>query len=248
VPDELQPSGHPTRLAAIVIGSAVVVLAAVFALGPDAASPSSLSALPSIDGQVAAGNPPPAPPASIAQPREAAPSTSAFDSVITRQAPPGWKVTGGTAEVVPFPNSVDRSLRIATGGSAPSACMPMDIAERWRIAADVHLHGPAAVAISIGGGGGAATLYLGADGAARAEPGGSTARTPISTDEWYALSFEPTATGVDITMGQRGGGGRDLLTLTAGAQVPTGTGEVCFQIRSPTGEMHVDNVTIHGDA
>ncbi len=246
VADDLAPPNR-SRTAAMLVGAFVVVLAAVFMTRPEAASLSSADAPPTVEGQVAGGTRSPAPPSAAAPAGNPTPVITDFDSIITRRAPPGWTITGDGAQVVPFPNSVDRSLRIAAEGGATSACTHVIITQGWRMSADVHAAGAAEVRVWVMAGG-TTMLHIREDGAVRTEPGQSAAPAQVATEQWYALSFELTVPDVEITLRRAGADPVEQMTLAAtGGMQPRASGHLCFEVRADSaGELHVDNLAIYG--
>lgn len=189
--------------------------------------------------------------------------------------PPPWAVTGdGGAKIVALPTSVDRSIRIAsaTGGTATSACYPVDLAagSLLRVAFTYRL-GPtipspvpilslrardSSVAGLIIDTAAAPMAISGASGAiwsASAEPNptvGGVGVTPLSPADWRRLvaQIEPGTGAVAWRVSDEAGAEIGDLTATVATLPDQAISALCLLSpeASPSGWLAVDDLIIEG--
>jgi hypothetical protein len=175
-----------------------------------------------------------------------------FDELLTGAAPDGWDVRGGTASVVPFPNAVDRSVRLQTGGDGEPAlfCTPLPAGQRQSVTADLLAHEWRGAAFTVDGAGASIGLAVWPDRAAHVQPGAvSLLSGPLDAGTWYRVGFSlnPDRDLVAISLSPREGTGavheQAMPAGWAGA-FPVGT-RLCISAPPRSGgELYVDNVTV----
>ncbi len=249
---ESQPSWRRSMSLSVGAGAAVIGLALALALGPNLArtpGAAEVPGAPGVEGQIAAGRPSqtPEPTPSHLDSTETVPVT--FDAVVTGKMPSGWTVAGGTAGVVPFPNPVDRSLRIFASGETASACSRAEIDGAGRLSMDVLRGERSAVTVSIGEGDGAASLVVRRNGVVRAQPGGPVLGTRVAPGKWHEVGFELTlASGepiIAVILGSRDVGEVERVTIPGSALEQNGPHRLCVLVRATSrGDVHVDNLVI----
>jgi hypothetical protein len=245
------------RMAALVL-IAVAWSVGILLVARLAATDRGLSSGPTStpEGQVAGGIPTQSPQPTPTYSLNASPATPVsmtFDELITDAVPAGWDVRGGTALGVPFPNAVDRSVRLETGGDGGRAsfCTPLPAGQRRSVTAELLTHEWSGAAVTLDGADASVGLAVGPEGAAHLEPGAvSVPVGPIVADVWYRVGFslDPGHDLVTISLGRREGAERAVHQQATPAgwagSFPADT-RLCISAPAGAGsELYVDNVTV----
>jgi len=167
--------------------------------------------------------------------------------------PEGWRILGdpANAEVAPFPNAVDRSLRLRTkpDGSPITICLPFEGAAA-QVSIDLLADQPSGLAVSlrVPAAGAEVSMAVAADGRPVVRPGETPLlESAVPAVTWVRTIFEarPAAGTILIHLGPRSD------VLPAGTSAPMDwssigpTFELC--ITSPSAaasELVVDNIAI----
>jgi len=167
--------------------------------------------------------------------------------------PAGWRILGdpANAEVAPFPNAVDRSLRLTTkpDGSPITICLPFD-PTATQVSIDLLADQPPGMAVSlrVPATGAEVSMAVAADGRPVVRPGETA----------LLESAAPSGTWVRAVFEARPGAGTILIHLVPrGDELPAGTSapmewssigplfELCLTSPSAAAsELVVDNIAI----
>ena len=185
---------HVWPFAAAAIGIATVIggAALIPAVRPDPTE-RRLGAMssPSVEGGVAGARSSPVPPSPGAT--ATPPSRETFDELfIGAQLPERWSVMGRaeSVQVAPFPNPVDRSLRVTSSpdGASNAACYQIGIATS--ISLDVFSDRPPGMLISLRSpeSGSELGLLVGVDGSILTQPANTRlGDSVVDPDEWHRV-------------------------------------------------------------
>ena len=208
---------------------------------------------------VAGGAPSPAPvPTTRPEPREAV--HMAFDELIMgADVSILWDVIagGGGVEVAPFPNAVDRSLRLMGSLSGDPTTLCHSIPARGqllRVSVDLLISGEAGgTAVRLELDGGAVGLVVGDNGEVEIEPVGNLPAEIIAAAQWYrvVLAIDPVQETYRVTAIPRNGAAIEVPERSLPATWRSALSGLRLCISGPAvagGELFLDNVTIESDS
>jgi hypothetical protein len=224
-------------------GAAILLMATVVwpAIRTGLRAPQAgVASTPTPEGAVAGGNPSRKP---AVGPMPVAPMNATFDEIVIGGAiPREWRIIGDASnvEVAPFPNAVDRSLRLisADDGSPTSLCHTL-VGHLSNLVVDLYAADPAGLTLSLkdqaGSEGG---IEVSRSGRVLLDPGSQPLTGPgFDAGTWVTVGLLLDESALRITVG--GSTARVPWSSTATAA------ELC--LASPTGagaDLFVDNVTI----
>jgi hypothetical protein len=253
-----------TRAAGIPIAAVIaagVLIAVAFSLRPTSDPFAAVASrpTPTHEGQVAGGTPAFSPAASGAASPEASspkPLRFTFDTLISYAAPGlGWELRGesGLAEITPFPDPFDRSLRLANlGGSGSAVICRRGLPDADLVSIDLSADNWRGVSVELRQGTGAVEMRVDDGNHLLFEADG---RTNEVANRFEATGWQRLTISLDLVQGfiemhiePRGG----YAGLSSGMSLPAAwtattrqTTNVCISAPSNPGEeLYVDNLTI----
>jgi hypothetical protein len=240
---------------AAVGGGLLILMLAVAFSGPPyrTAGPAGPAAVqgPSATPEtgVAGGNPSQTPAPTVT----AGPIHASFDELIMdRPLPAAWRLTpaDGEAVVAPFPNAVDRSLRLSTSSSGrqTTACRATRPAANLRISLDLYTDDPAGAEISIRtvDPSEQVAIVSGPDGGLVANPGANPLPgIALQEGAWMTLSIAADAgAAAQIAIRPRQLGAEATASLPAASNLSAPGTSLCITSPvSPGASLNVDNLS-----
>jgi hypothetical protein len=210
---------------------------------------------PTPEGQVAGGFPTQIPrptPTGAVNVSPPEPLRITFDDLITDAAPDGWEVLAGTASAVPFPNAVDRSVRLQTGVDTAQAsfCTSLPEGDTRFVTIDLFARQWPGTAVRLDGASASFGLEIGPSLTAVVLPGAaSLSLLPLDTATWYRVGFalDPDADSLELSLSPLDAAGDfQVVPLPAGwTDGSPANARLCISAPPGAGgELYVDNVTI----